>query len=127
MGPGRAVGPGPLAAPCGPGQAGERGCRPRDGRAGGAGEAKGSGPALGSVARKRPQPSDLRFFSPQLTAESHFMKDLGLDSLDQVEIIMAMEDEFGNSELWLLGFIATSSWLMLKRSCSKPVLVLLCG
>ncbi|NXO47886.1 ACPM protein, partial [Aramus guarauna] len=28
-------------------------------------------------------------------AESHFMKDLGLDSLDQVEIIMAMEDEFG--------------------------------
>lgn len=23
------------------------------------------------------------------------MKDLGLDSLDQVEIIMAMEDEFG--------------------------------
>ncbi|NXG34583.1 ACPM protein, partial [Dromaius novaehollandiae] len=31
----------------------------------------------------------------RLTAESHFMKDLGLDSLDQVEIIMAMEDEFG--------------------------------
>ncbi|KAM6114051.1 LOW QUALITY PROTEIN: acyl carrier protein, mitochondrial [Pterocles gutturalis] len=28
----------------------------------------------------------------KLTAESHFMKDLGLDSLDQVEIIMAMED-----------------------------------
>jgi NADH dehydrogenase (ubiquinone) 1 alpha/beta subcomplex 1 len=26
---------------------------------------------------------------------SHFMKDLGLDSLDQVEIIMAIEDEFG--------------------------------
>ncbi|NXJ12113.1 ACPM protein, partial [Odontophorus gujanensis] len=33
--------------------------------------------------------------APQLTAEAHFMKDLGLDSLDQVEIIMAMEDEFG--------------------------------
>ncbi|XP_067859779.1 acyl carrier protein, mitochondrial-like [Heptranchias perlo] len=31
----------------------------------------------------------------QLSASSHFMKDLGLDSLDQVEIIMAMEDEFG--------------------------------
>uniref|UniRef100_A0A8V5FPB2 Acyl carrier protein n=1 Tax=Melopsittacus undulatus TaxID=13146 RepID=A0A8V5FPB2_MELUD len=31
----------------------------------------------------------------KLTVESHFMKDLGLDSLDQVEIIMAMEDEFG--------------------------------
>lgn len=31
----------------------------------------------------------------QLQVSSHFMKDLGLDSLDQVEIIMAMEDEFG--------------------------------
>uniref|UniRef100_A0A3B4ANT6 Acyl carrier protein n=1 Tax=Periophthalmus magnuspinnatus TaxID=409849 RepID=A0A3B4ANT6_9GOBI len=31
----------------------------------------------------------------KLQASSHFMKDLGLDSLDQVEIIMAMEDEFG--------------------------------
>ncbi|XP_055049175.1 NADH:ubiquinone oxidoreductase subunit AB1b [Misgurnus anguillicaudatus] len=34
--------------------------------------------------------------SPEkLQTTSHFMKDLGLDSLDQVEIIMAMEDEFG--------------------------------
>ncbi|XP_055954483.1 acyl carrier protein, mitochondrial isoform X2 [Patella vulgata] len=31
----------------------------------------------------------------KLTLDSHFMNDLGLDSLDQVEIIMAMEDEFG--------------------------------
>ncbi|KTG43757.1 hypothetical protein cypCar_00003749 [Cyprinus carpio] len=31
----------------------------------------------------------------RLQTSSHFMKDLGLDSLDQVEIIMAMEDEFG--------------------------------
>ncbi|XP_051823515.1 acyl carrier protein, mitochondrial [Antechinus flavipes] len=31
----------------------------------------------------------------KLSVSSHFMKDLGLDSLDQVEIIMAMEDEFG--------------------------------
>ncbi|XP_035253036.1 acyl carrier protein, mitochondrial-like [Anguilla anguilla] len=30
-----------------------------------------------------------------LQVTSHFIKDLGLDSLDQVEIIMAMEDEFG--------------------------------
>ncbi|TRY90755.1 hypothetical protein DNTS_004517 [Danionella cerebrum] len=30
-----------------------------------------------------------------LKVTSHFMKDLGLDSLDQVEIIIAMEDEFG--------------------------------
>jgi len=31
----------------------------------------------------------------KLTQDSHFMNDLGLDSLDQVEIIMAIEDEFG--------------------------------
>uniref|UniRef100_UPI00358E657F acyl carrier protein, mitochondrial n=1 Tax=Myxine glutinosa TaxID=7769 RepID=UPI00358E657F len=30
----------------------------------------------------------------KLHVTSHFMKDFGLDSLDQVEIIMAMEDEF---------------------------------
>jgi len=30
-----------------------------------------------------------------LTIDSHFMKDLGLDSLDHVEVIMAIEDEFG--------------------------------
>lgn len=54
------------------------------------------------------------------------MKDLGLDSLDQVEIIMAMEDEFGNSELCVVGFIAAFFRLILKRSCSKHVLVLSC-
>lgn len=37
------------------------------------------------------------WFPLQLSVNSHFMKDLGLDSLDQVEIIMAMEDEFGNT------------------------------
>ena len=26
---------------------------------------------------------------------AHFVNDLGLDSLDHVEVIMAMEDEFG--------------------------------
>lgn len=31
----------------------------------------------------------------KLTIDSHFMNDLGLDSLDHVEVIMAMEDEFG--------------------------------
>jgi acyl carrier protein len=35
------------------------------------------------------------FFILQLTLDSHFMNDLGLDSLDHVEVIMAMEDEFG--------------------------------
>jgi len=31
----------------------------------------------------------------KLTLGSHFMNDLGLDSLDHVEVIMAIEDEFG--------------------------------
>lgn len=31
----------------------------------------------------------------KLSVDSHFIKDLGLDSLDHVEVIMAMEDEFG--------------------------------
>lgn len=31
----------------------------------------------------------------KLAVESHFMQDLGLDSLDHVEVVMAMEDEFG--------------------------------
>lgn len=75
---------------------------------------------------KRLRPNGLRFSFPQLTAESHFMKDLGLDSLDQVEIIMAMEDEFGNSELRGLTLLAAFLWLILKRSYSKRALVLSC-
>ncbi|XP_064617988.1 acyl carrier protein, mitochondrial-like isoform X1 [Liolophura sinensis] len=31
----------------------------------------------------------------KVTLDSHFINDLGLDSLDHVEVIMAMEDEFG--------------------------------
>ncbi|XP_017882348.1 acyl carrier protein, mitochondrial isoform X2 [Ceratina calcarata] len=31
----------------------------------------------------------------KLKLESHFMEDLGLDSLDHIEVIMAIEDEFG--------------------------------
>ncbi|KNC54354.1 acyl carrier protein [Thecamonas trahens ATCC 50062] len=30
----------------------------------------------------------------KVTAESHFVNDLGLDSLDTVEVVMAIEDEF---------------------------------
>lgn len=30
----------------------------------------------------------------KVTAKSHFMNDLGLDSLDAVEVVMAFEDEF---------------------------------
>lgn len=31
----------------------------------------------------------------QVTPGAHFQKDLGLDSLDAVEIVMALEEEFG--------------------------------
>ncbi|CAG9812419.1 unnamed protein product [Phaedon cochleariae] len=31
----------------------------------------------------------------KLSLDSHFINDLGLDSLDHVEVIMAIEDEFG--------------------------------
>ncbi|XP_063973436.1 acyl carrier protein, mitochondrial isoform X1 [Diachasmimorpha longicaudata] len=31
----------------------------------------------------------------KLSLDSHFMNDLGLDSLDHVEVIMAIEDDFG--------------------------------
>ncbi|XP_011307408.1 acyl carrier protein, mitochondrial isoform X1 [Fopius arisanus] len=31
----------------------------------------------------------------KLSLESHFLNDLGLDSLDHVEVIMAIEDDFG--------------------------------
>ena len=37
----------------------------------------------------------------QVTLESHFINDLGLDSLDHVEVIMAMEDEFGEHNSYL--------------------------
>ncbi|XP_004304822.1 PREDICTED: acyl carrier protein 2, mitochondrial-like [Fragaria vesca subsp. vesca] len=30
-----------------------------------------------------------------VTPDAHFQKDLGLDSLDAVEIVMALEEEFG--------------------------------
>ena len=37
----------------------------------------------------------LCIFKFQLTEDSHFITDLGLDSLDHLELIMAIEDEFG--------------------------------
>lgn len=33
----------------------------------------------------------------QVTMDAHFINDLGLDSLDAVEIVMAFEDEFGEA------------------------------
>jgi acyl carrier protein len=32
---------------------------------------------------------------PDIKPESHFVDDLGADSLDQVELVMALEEEFG--------------------------------
>ena len=32
---------------------------------------------------------------PDIKAESHFVDDLGADSLDTVELVMAFEEEFG--------------------------------
>ena len=41
-------------------------------------------------------PSLFLLYKPrQLDPNAHFVKDLGLDSLDAVEIVMAVEDEFG--------------------------------
>ncbi len=34
----------------------------------------------------------------KLTLKSNFIKDLGLDSLDHVDLVIAMEDEFGKEE-----------------------------
>lgn len=31
---------------------------------------------------------------PQITSSAHFANDLGLDSLDTVEVVMAIEEEF---------------------------------
>lgn len=36
-----------------------------------------------------------KYLSFQVTLDAHFINDLGLDSLDHVEVIMAVEDEFG--------------------------------
>ena len=36
----------------------------------------------------------LTFDTVQVTPSSHFQKDLGLDSLDTVEVVMAFEEEF---------------------------------
>ena len=36
----------------------------------------------------------------KLSLKSNFMKDLGLDSLDHVDLVIAMEDEFGECFLY---------------------------
>ena len=40
--------------------------------------------------------SQLNVSEEQVTPEANFIDDLGADSLDQVELVMALEEEFGN-------------------------------
>ena len=40
--------------------------------------------------------SPLNVSEEQVTPEASFIDDLGADSLDQVELVMALEEEFGN-------------------------------
>lgn len=47
------------------------------------------------------------------------MRDLGLDSLDQVEIIMAMEDEFG--ECFLSTTMFVSEFLKSRKNKVDPI------
>ena len=43
--------------------------------------------------------------------DAHFINDLGLDSLDAVEIVMAFEDEFGQSRVVVQGWCGwVPSW-----------------
>ena len=58
----------------------------------------------------------------KLTLDSHFINDLGLDSLDHVEVIMAIEDEFGFEVKWnfFLSFILfnvmSGSWRTRRKA-----------
>ena len=40
--------------------------------------------------------AQLNVSEEQVTPEASFIDDLGADSLDQVELVMALEEEFGN-------------------------------
>ncbi|KAM0892412.1 hypothetical protein ACQ4PT_025733 [Festuca glaucescens] len=51
-------------------------------------------PALNSASRRHPKPNPKTEHGPrwwQVIPEAHFEKDLGLDSLDTVEVVMAIE------------------------------------
>lgn len=48
----------------------------------------------------------------KLSPESHFINDLGLDSLDHVEVIMAMEDEFGE-------WIKSQTQMIIQMLCNE--------
>ena len=53
------------------------------------------------------------FAFPQVTSKSHFINDLGLDSLDIVEIVMALEDDFGEHYYWLINTGCITSRIIL--------------
>jgi hypothetical protein len=48
--------------------------------------------------------------SCKVTLDAHFTKDLGLDSLDAVEIVTAFEDEFGSLLLFFEGTWCGEAW-----------------
>lgn len=48
-----------------------------------------------SATIERPRTYIRIYLSLQVTPNAHFQKDLGLDSLDTVELVMALEEEFG--------------------------------
>ena len=57
----------------------------------------------------------------QVTMDAHFINDLGLDSLDAVEIVMAFEDEFGKvliamGEVVLIVSPTLVGWGQVKRT-----------
>ena len=57
----------------------------------------------------------MTFFSSKVTVDAHFVKDLGLDSLDAVEIVMAFEDEFG-MQANSIGYFPVVNFLLLSLS-----------
>ena len=45
---------------------------------------------------KEARKKSLQFFQAKVTEEASFIDDLGADSLDTVELVMAFEEEFGS-------------------------------
>ena len=56
----------------------------------------------------------------QVTATSNFNTDLGLDSLDGVELVMALEDEFGQCAA-IIHHATSHAWFTLASCSTGPV------
>ena len=57
-----------------------------------------------------------------LKLESHFTKDLGLNSLDVIDVIIAMEDEFGTNDCFQLsGWIFDLIFCFLFKTLKYPI------